>query len=135
MIESVGRLPRAFGAAVTLLVVIAGCSRNPVTGDRELSLVSQSQEIAMGQEAAKEVAASIGVVENQALQSYVSSLGMTLARNSERPSLPWSFTVIEDPAVNAFALPGGPVFMTRGILAHMNSGLSSVVRRGGCSGR
>ncbi len=121
MKENVSRLPRALRAAAALLVVIAGCARNPVTGKNELSLVSESQEISMGQEGAKEVAASIGVVEDQALQSYVSSLGMTIARNSERPQLPWSYTVIEDPVVNAFALPGGPVFVTRGILAHMNS--------------
>lgn len=103
------------------MLLLAACARNPVTGQRELSLVSESQEISMGQEAAKSVTASIGIVEDQALQSYVTGLGMAIARNSERPSLPWSYTVIEDPVVNAFALPGGPVFVTRGILAHMNS--------------
>lgn len=75
----------------------------------------------MGQEAAKEVAASIPPVADDALQRYVSGLGMQLARASERPNLPWSFTVIDDPQVNAFALPGGPIFITRGILSHMNS--------------
>jgi predicted Zn-dependent protease len=112
---------RSIIGAVAAILAVAGCARNPVTGERELSLISQSQEISMGQEAAKEVVASIGAVQDQALQSYVSALGMNIARNSERPSLPWSYTVIEDPAVNAFALPGGPVFVTRGILAHMNS--------------
>ena len=75
----------------------------------------------MGQEAAKQVAASIPPVADDALQRYVSGLGMQLARASERPNLPWSFTVIDDPQVNAFALPGGPIFITRGILSHMNS--------------
>jgi predicted Zn-dependent protease len=97
------------------------CARNPVTGRRELSLISESQEVAMGQEAAKEVAGSIPPVADDALQRYVSGLGMQLARASERPNLPWSFTVIDDPQVNAFALPGGPIFITRGILSHMNS--------------
>ena len=106
-------------AAMT--TVLATCATNPVTGRRELSLVSESQEIAMGQEAAKEVIGSIGVVPDSALQRYVSGLGMTMARASERPNLPWSFTVIDDPMVNAFALPGGPIFITRGILSHMNS--------------
>lgn len=121
MKAEVSRLPRVLRGTAMLFIAIAGCARNPVTGKSELSLVSQSQEISMGQDGAKEVAASIGVVPDQALQSYVSSLGMSIARSSERPSLPWSYTVIEDPVVNAFALPGGPVFVTRGILAHMNS--------------
>jgi predicted Zn-dependent protease len=105
----------------TLTISIATCATNPVTGRRELSLISESQEIAMGQEAAKEIAATISPVADAALQRYVSDLGMTLARASERPNLPWSFTVIDDPMVNAFALPGGPIFITRGILSHMNS--------------
>lgn len=105
----------------TLMAVLATCATNPVTGRRELSLISESQEIAMGQEAAKEVAGSISPVADQTLQQYVSNLGMTLARASERPNLPWSFTVMDDGQVNAFALPGGPIFVTRGILTHMNS--------------
>src|SRR5687767_1436603 len=105
----------------TLIAVLVTCARNPVTGRRELSLISESQEVSMGQEAAKQVAASIPPVADDALQRYVSGLGMQLARASERPNLPWSFTVIDDPQVNAFALPGGPVFITRGILTHMNS--------------
>ena len=106
-------------AAMT--IVLATCATNPVTGRRELSLISESQEISMGQEAAKEVVASISAVQDNALQQYVSGLGMTMARASERPGLPWSFTVIDDAQVNAFALPGGPIFITRGILTHMNS--------------
>jgi predicted Zn-dependent protease len=105
----------------TLTISIATCATNPVTGRRELSLISESQEISMGQEAAKEISATISPVADDALQRYVSGLGMTLARSSERPNLPWSFTVIDDPMVNAFALPGGPIFITRGILTHMNS--------------
>jgi predicted Zn-dependent protease len=100
---------------------VSTCATNPVTGRREFSLVSESQEIAMGQEAAQQTVQSLGAVPDSALQRYVSSLGLAMARASERPSLPWSFTVIDDPSVNAFALPGGPIFITRGILSHMNS--------------
>jgi len=110
-----GLLPAAMTAA------LVACATNPVTGRRELSLISESQEIAMGQEGAKEVVAAIQPVADDALQRYVSGLGMQLAKASERPNLPWSFTVIDDPQVNAFALPGGPIFITRGILSHMNS--------------
>ena len=75
----------------------------------------------MGLEAAKQASAQMGVYPDSQLQRYVNGLGMRLAQASERPGLPWSFTVIDDPVVNAFALPGGPIFVTRGILAHMNS--------------
>lgn len=107
--------------ALAIAAVATTCATNPVTGRRELSLVSESQEIAMGKEAADQTKQSIGVVPDSALQRYVSSLGMAMAKASERPNLPWQFTVIDDPMVNAFALPGGPVFITRGILTHMNS--------------
>jgi predicted Zn-dependent protease len=110
---------RVIPAALTAVLVT--CATNPVTGKREISLISESQEVSMGQEAAKEVTASIPPVADDALQRYVSGLGLQLARASERPNLPWSFTVIDDPQVNAFALPGGPIFITRGILTHMNS--------------
>jgi predicted Zn-dependent protease len=101
--------------------LLAGCSRNPATGHRELMLVSESQEVQMGQEYDKEVVASIGLYPDPALQNYVQELGARLAANSERPKLPWTFRVVDDPAVNAFAVPGGYIYVTRGILAHMNS--------------
>lgn len=104
-----------------LALLLGACATNPVTGRRELSLVSESQEIAMGLQAAKEAASQMGVYPDSQLQRYVNSVGMPMAKASERPSLPWSFTVIDDPVVNAFALPGGPLFVTRGILAYMNS--------------
>lgn len=107
--------------APALVLALAACATNPVTGRRELSLIGEQQEIAMGLEAAKSASAEMGVYPDSVLQRYVSALGMPLARASERPNLPWSFTVIDDPVVNAFALPGGPLFVTRGILAHMNS--------------
>ncbi len=103
------------------VLLLAACATNPVTGRRELSLIGEQQEIAMGLEAAKSASAEMGVYPDSQLQRYVTGLGLPLAKASERPNLPWSFTVIDDPVVNAFALPGGPLFVTRGILAHMNS--------------
>jgi predicted Zn-dependent protease len=108
-------------ATSALLVLTAACATNPATGRRELSLIPQGQEIAMGQEGAKAAASQMGIYPDSNVQRYVSSLGMPLAKGSERPDLPWSFTVVDDPIVNAFALPGGPIFVSRGILAHMNS--------------
>lgn len=109
--------------------VLAGCAKNPATGNRELMLVSESQEIQMGQQYDKEVIASIGLYPDPALQRYVQDLGLRLAATSERTKLPWTFRVVDDPAVNAFALPGGYIYVTRGILANLNSEaeLASVV--------
>jgi len=101
--------------------VSAACVRNPATGKHELMLVSESQEIQMGQQADSQVIASIGLYPDPALQSYVQGLGTRLATTSERPNLSWTFRVVDDPAVNAFAIPGGFVYVTRGILAHMTT--------------
>jgi predicted Zn-dependent protease len=103
------------------VALLAGCSRNPATGNRELMLVSESQEIEMGGQYDKEIVASIGLYPDPALQTYFQELGTRLAANSERPKLPWTFRVVDDPAVNAFAVPGGYIYVTRGILAHVNS--------------
>jgi predicted Zn-dependent protease len=109
------------GAAAVVMALGLGCAMNPATGKRELSLVPKSQEIAMGKEAAAEVAQSIGLYDDARLQRYVEQVGQRLAAKSERPDLPWSFKVVDDAAVNAFALPGGPIFVTRGILAHLEN--------------
>jgi len=98
-----------------------GCATNPVTGDRDLVLVSESQEIEMGREADRQIVETMGVVEDQDLTRFVSALGHDLAAGSERPNLPWTFRVLDDPTVNAFALPGGFVYLTRGILTHLTS--------------
>jgi len=97
------------------------CVRNPVTGGRQLALISESQEIAIGKESHPAVLAEFGSVENQALQEYFSRVGRELAKVSHRHDLPWTFTVVDSPAINAFAVPGGYIYLTRGILAYMNN--------------
>jgi predicted Zn-dependent protease len=97
------------------------CARNPVTGKSELSLISEDQEIAMGRQAAQEVAQSVGLYHDQKAQDYVARVGKALAAKSERPNLPWEFHVVDDAAVNAFALPGGFIFVTRGLMTYLNS--------------
>ena len=101
--------------------LLGACATNPVTGARQFTLVSESQELAMGQAAAAEVRQTIGLVDDRALQDYVAATGLALARASERPALPWSFEVVDDPTPNAFALPGGFIFVTRGMLNLMDS--------------
>jgi len=103
------------------LVLAVGCSVNPATGKRQLTLISEQQEVALGLDEAKKAIAQYGRYPDDELQEYVSELGLRLAAASERPDLPWGFTVVDDPVVNAFALPGGQIFVTRGILAHFNS--------------
>jgi predicted Zn-dependent protease len=107
--------------ALAAALALAACARNPVTGKRQLALVSTEQEIALGKEGAEQVAGSIGRYPDPKVQAYVAEIGARMAKQSERPELPWSFTVLDDATVNAFALPGGPVFVTRGILTHLNS--------------
>ena len=107
-------------AALLALLTLA-CATNPVTGKREFSLMSEAQEVQLGQEMDPQVKQEMGVYNDPQLQRYVSDIGMRLARASERPNLPWSFTVIDEPAVNAFALPGGKIYVTRGILAFLGS--------------
>jgi predicted Zn-dependent protease len=103
------------------LAAAVSCARNPVTGKNELSLVSESQEIQMGKESAAQVAQSIGYYEDPAVQAYVSGIGMKMAKASERPELPWEFHVVNDASVNAFALPGGFIFVTRGLMTYINN--------------
>ncbi len=106
---------------LVLGAVLVGCAVNPVTGKREFSLISESEEIAIGREGASQTVAQLGLYPDSSLQAYVTALGQRLAAGSERPQLPWSFAVVQDPVVNAFALPGGYIFVTHGILAHFNS--------------
>lgn len=117
-------LPGKLGLALTLATFglwASRCTTNPATGERHLSLVSESQEVAMGQQYDTEVQASIGVYDNPEVQRYIQQLGTSIAARTERPGLPWTFRIVDDPVVNAFALPGGYIYVTRGLLAHMNN--------------
>lgn len=106
-------------AALALLA--AGCAVNPVSGKRELSLVSSSQELAIGREGYPAVLAEYGAYDDSTMQRYVQYVGLRVARVSHLPNLDWHFTVLDDDVVNAFAMPGGYIYITRGILAHLNS--------------
>jgi predicted Zn-dependent protease len=97
-----------------------GCATNPVSGKKEVSLMSEAQEIAYGQQGDAEVRREMGVYADERLQRYVAGIGDTLAQLSHRPKLPWTFVVVDHPAVNAFALPGGFIYITRGILPYLD---------------
>lgn len=120
------RIGAPFGKAlrlvwIAMLLAMGGCATNLATGERHLNFTSQDQEVAMGQQADQEISASLGLYPNESLQRYVQNLGAKLAATSELPNLPWTFRVVDDPGVNAFALPGGFIYVTRGILAHLSN--------------
>lgn len=103
------------------LVFAVSCATNPVSGKKELALVSESDEIAMGRQGAADVAATIGLYSDVGLQAYVWRIGQGIASKTERPALPWDYKIVDDASVNAFALPGGFIFITRGLLSHMTN--------------
>src|SRR5262249_19334580 len=101
------RISTGLALALVALAIVAGCAKNPVTGKRELSLVSSGQELSLGREGYTAVVAEYGVYEDARLQAYVDSVGQALGRMSHLPTLEWHFTLLDDPTVNAFAMPGG----------------------------
>jgi len=107
--------------SILILLLVAACARNPVTGKQEFMLVSEDQEVAMGQQSKASAIAQYGIYDNEQLQQYLREKGQAIARISHRPNLNWEFYVMDSPVVNAFAAPGGFVFFTRGILAHFNN--------------
>ena len=113
------RWPVRSAAAALVALTLSACATNPVSGKKEFTLMSEAQEIQIGQEMDQQVQQEMGVYEDRELQEYISDIGLRLARNSHRPNLPWHFTVVDAPAVNAFALPGGYIYITRGILAYL----------------
>jgi len=114
------KLPSLLLAAL-LLTSCGTTVVNPVTGQTERSVMSEADEVAEGAKAHQEVLKEYGVYNNAAVQRYVTNLGQALAAQSHRNQLQWHFTVLDSPEINAFALPGGYVYITRGIMAYLDS--------------
>lgn len=116
---------RAFRVHVALsvlsLLVISSCARDYVTGKRTFSLYSDADEIKMGKEADPQIVAEYGVYDDESLNAYVDGIGQKIVKVSHRSNLSYTFRVVDSPVINAFAVPGGYVYFTRGILAHFNS--------------
>ncbi len=110
-----------FVAAGLILLLVAGCAVNPVTGKKELSLISEAGEISMGKETDVQIGQEYGFYSDPELSKYVNSVGMAMVPHTHRPNLVYHFAVLDSPVVNAFAAPGGYIYVTRGILALMNS--------------
>ena len=104
--------------------LLVGCGSmvvNPVTGEEERTVMDESAEVAEGQKEHQQVLQEYGAYANPAVQAYVNDLGQRLAAHSHRTQLEWHFTVLDSPEINAFALPGGYVYVTRGIMAYLDS--------------
>jgi len=110
-----------FVALLLLAPLFSGCAVNPVTGQQDVVLMSEEQEIALGRKTNQQVLQQYGVYDNQELQAYVKDVGEKLAAKSHRRDLIYRFTVLDSKDVNAFALPGGYIYITRGLLAYLNS--------------
>ncbi len=111
-----------FSAIILLLISFCGCAVNPVTGKREVMVFSESQEISFGKNADPDIKWQFGGVYNDdQLESYVDNIGQRVAKASDRPKLPYYFTIVDSSVVNAFALPGGYIYITRGLLVRMDN--------------
>ena len=102
-------------------LALAGCATNPVTGGRNFVLLSEDQEIDLGRANDPKIRAQFGIYDDTKLQAYVQRVGEDLAAKSHRAGLVYRFAVLDTPDVNAFALPGGYIYITRGILSYLNS--------------
>ena len=103
------------------LLFCNSCARNPVTGKKQVVLMSEAQEIAMGKEADPQIIAQFGLYDDKSMQDFINAKGKEMAAISHRPKIDYGFRVLNSEVVNAFAVPGGYVYFTRGILAHFNS--------------
>lgn len=114
----------AFATVLLAGATLPACSTNPTTGRSQFNFYSRDDEIALGMQAKPELVKEFGgEVARADLRDYVTEVGMRLARHTEgdSPSLPWEFTLLDSDVINAFALPGGKVFMSRGLAAQMTS--------------
>jgi len=100
---------------------MSGCRTNPVTGKKELNFMSEQKEIALGKESDPAIVASYGLYQDDKMQKFIDEKGQEMARISHRPHLNYEFKILDSPVINAFAVPGGYVYFTRGIMAHFNN--------------
>ena len=111
----------ALALAAGFAAAIGGCATNPVTGGTDIVTMSEAQEIELGRKMHPQILQQYGRFDDEELQQYVNEVGQRIAVKSHRPNLQYTFTVLDSEEVNAFALPGGYVYITRGIMAYLNS--------------
>ena len=100
---------------------LCGCAQNIATGDRQLVILSQDEENNIGAREHPNIIKSFGgIYEDAVLQEYINKIGNKVGSNTEFPKIRWTFTILDTPLVNAFALPGGYIYLTRGLLSLAN---------------
>ncbi|MFD2247398.1 M48 family metalloprotease [Pontibacter ruber] len=106
---------------VSVLLLFNSCSTNPVTGKKDVMLMSEEQELALGRESDPQIIAQFGLYDNPAMQRFIQEKGQQMAAISHRSNIKYEFKIVDSPVINAFAVPGGYVYFTRGIMAHFNN--------------
>ncbi len=106
---------------IATMGLFSSCAKNPVTGKKQVVFMSEAQEIALGQEADPQIIAQYGLYEDTAIQNFIRVKGNQIVAISHRPKLEFGFRVLDSEVLNAFAVPGGYVYFTRGMLAYLNS--------------
>ncbi|WP_347838758.1 M48 family metalloprotease [uncultured Draconibacterium sp.] len=106
---------------VSLVLLIPSCAVNPVTGKSQLMFMSEEQEVALGTQYDPTVISTFGLYNDDALLDFITEKGNEMGKISHRPNLQYHFRVLDSPVVNAFAVPGGYIYLTRGILAQFNN--------------
>lgn len=104
---------------LVVTVLLGACTRNPVTGDSDFALISEQEEIDQGRGYHPEIIKTYGLYDDSKLQQYVNRLGQKLTAKSHRKDLEFHFTVLDSSEINAFALPGGYIYITRDIMAYL----------------
>ena len=107
--------------AFVAILLIPSCAVNPVTGKKQLMLMTESQENAMGAQYDPTVISTFGVYQDDELQAFIDRKGAELGKVSHRPDLEYHFRILDSPVINAFAVPGGYIYLTRGILGQLNN--------------
>jgi predicted Zn-dependent protease len=109
------------GLILTFTAFISSCAINPATGTPDLVLMSENAELEKGKELHEKIMEGVSVYENEVLQAYVEGIGQKLVQNSDRPDITYTFTIIDSPDINAFALPGGYIYVNRGLIGFLNN--------------
>lgn len=103
------------------VLMVPSCAVNPVTGKKQLMLMSESQEVALGAQYDPTVIGTFGAYDDPDLMAFINTKGAEMGKLSHRPNLQYHFRILDSPVVNAFAVPGGYIYFTRGILAQFNN--------------
>lgn len=110
----------AFVCALAALI-LSGCAINPATGKIDTVTMTRAQEVSTGRKIHEEYLKQFPVYEDPALNEYVNEIGQKMAKVSDRPDLEYVFTILDNPDINAFALPGGFIYINRGLITYLNN--------------